>query len=142
MNMNAVKTNIASLMALLPEGFAMDKWGETFSAKPCQNTLVILGLSTAVFYQAEHGINPRVRTIFDAMEYCSSSLSVGYTNIFPQTPIGKMIATLLMTFGPAMSGAILDGPKTTAPDPAQEKMAETLEKILATLQKQERVSAN
>ena len=76
-------------------------------------------------------MNPKVNTIFDAMEYCSSSLSVGYTSIFPQTPIGKLVATLLMTFGPAMSGGILDGAKKK--DEGSEKVVKLLEEILGEL---------
>lgn len=132
--MTDVKQNLAALMALVPEQFKMDLegLGGKFREKPAQHTLVIMGAAAYVFYLAERSVNPKVKTIFDALEYCSSSLSVGYTNIYPQTPIGKSVATLLMTFGPAMSGAILDG--TKKPDPTQERILVLLEQILAQLQ--------
>ena len=56
-------------------------------------------------------MNPKINSIYDALEYCSSSLSVGYTGIYPQTPVGKLVASALMTYGPALSGAMLDGPR-------------------------------
>ena len=134
--MTDVKANLAALMALVPEQFKVDVdgLGDKFRAKPAQTTLVTLGAAAYVFYLAERSVNPKVTTIYDALEYCSSSLSVGYTSIYPQTPLGKVVATLLMTFGPAMSGAILDGPAKSGPDPAQEKMLLLLEQILAQLQ--------
>src|SRR5271165_6916383 len=96
-------------LKMLLAGIA-DKWTRStrideFSAKlaerPAQNTLMILGLAAVLFYYAEKNDNPKVETIYDALEYCSSSLSVGYTSIYPQTPLGKVVATLLMTYGPA-----------------------------------------
>jgi hypothetical protein len=89
-----------------------------------------LGLSAVLFYIAERNVNPKVNTIYDALEYCSSSLSVGYTSIYPQTPLGKLVATLLMTYGPALSGAMLDGPKEIS----RADSAETQKKILTTLE--------
>jgi hypothetical protein len=60
--------------------------------------------------------------------YCSTCLSVGYGDIFAMTPIGKMVGTYLMTIGPALSGATLDGPHGEKVDDVVEK------EILATLQ--------
>jgi voltage-gated potassium channel len=88
-----------------------------------------------LFYVAEKDKNSRVNTIFDALEYCSSSLSVGYTSIYPSTPIGKVVATLLMTYGPALSGAMLDGPKKKGGEEVEGKILAALEEILAELRK-------
>ena len=102
---------IAGISEMLPKSEAIDSFSAKLGERPAQNTLILLGAAAVLFYQAERGVNPKVKTIFDAMEYCSSSLSVGYTSIFPQTPVGKMVATVLMTYGPALSGAMLDGPR-------------------------------
>jgi voltage-gated potassium channel len=134
--MTALQDNIAALLALVPENMKFDPEliGEKFREKPAQNMLISLGAAAFVFYQAEKNVNPKVNTIYDALEYCSSSLSVGYTSIFPQTPVGKLVATLLMTFGPAMSGMILDGrPKPAECDATQQKILATLEQILLEL---------
>jgi hypothetical protein len=123
-----VKALLAKLGEHWPASEKIDQFSAKIAERPAQNTLVILGL----------GANPKVNTIYDALEYCSSSLSVGYTNIFPQTPLGKLIATALMTYGPALSGAMLEGPKNPAPDAEarQEKMLATLEQILAEMRKE------
>jgi voltage-gated potassium channel len=63
-----------------------------------------------LFYVAEKGHNPKVETYWDALVFISTCLSVGYADIFARTPAGKAIASAIMTFGPAMSGALLDGP--------------------------------
>jgi len=131
-----IQAALSSLAGYWPKSDKIDTLSAKLMARPAQNTLIILGLGALLFYYAEHNDNPKVNTIYDALEYCSSSLSVGYTSIFPQTPLGKTIATLLMTYGPALSGAMLEGPKTitqTSPDPVQEKMLRALEDILTEL---------
>jgi len=131
-----LKAALASLASYWPTSDKIDKFSAKLAERPAQNTLIILGLGALLFYQAEKDVNPKVTTIYDALEYCSSSLSVGYTSIYPQTPIGKLVATLLMTYGPALSGAVLEGPKnpaTEVPDPTQQKILATLGQILAEL---------
>ena len=132
-----LKSALAALAAHWPQSTKIDEFSAKLAQRPAQNTLIILGLAAVLFYYAERNDNPKVNTIYDALEYCSSSLSVGYTSIYPQTPLGKLVATLLMTYGPALSGAILDGPqKTTEPHHAtEEKVLATLEEILAELRR-------
>ena len=138
-----LKAALASLASYWPQSDKIDVFSAKLAQRPAQNTLIILGLSAVLFYTAEKNINPKVATIYDALEYCSSSLSVGYTGIYPMSPIGKLVATLLMTYGPALSGAMLDGPKIPAPalpaappqpDPTQQKILATLDQILLHLQ--------
>jgi hypothetical protein len=135
-----LKAALASLASYWPTSDKIDTFSAKLAQRPAQNTLIILGLSAYLFYQAEKDHNDKVNTLFDALEYCSSSLSVGYTSIYPQTPLGKLVATLLMTYGPALSGAVLEGPKNPAkespesPDPTQQKILATLEQILQQLQ--------
>ena len=131
-----LKAAFANLAARWPQSTKIDDFSAQLAQRPAQNTLILLGLSALAFYYAERNDNPKVTTLFDALEYCSSSLSVGYTSIYPQTPLGKSVATLLMTYGPALSNAILDGPqKTEQPRHATEQQfADTQQKILATLE--------
>ena len=100
-----LKSALAALAAHWPQSTKIDEFSAKLAQRPAQNTLIILGLAAALFYYAERNDNPKVNTIYDALEYCSSSLSVGYTSIYPQTPLGKLVATLLMTYGPALSAA-------------------------------------
>lgn len=126
-----LKAMLASVAEHWPKSERIDRFSAKLAERPAQNTLMILGLAAVLFYYAEKNDNPKVETIYDALEYCSSSLSVGYTSIYPQTPLGKLVATLLMTYGPALSGAVLEGPK----NPGKEKEADvTQEKILANLE--------
>ena len=64
-----------------------------------------------LFYRAEHGTNPKVKSYNDALVYVSTNLSVGYCDIFAMTAEGKQIATFLMTFGPAMAARTFDATK-------------------------------
>lgn len=132
-----LKAMLASVAERWPKSEKIDRFSAKLAERPAQNTLIILGLAAVLFYYAERNENPKVNTIYDALEYCSSSLSVGYTSIYPQTPLGKTVATLLMTYGPALSGAVLEGPKNPGKEGAgeakQEKILAILEQILSEL---------
>jgi hypothetical protein len=132
-----LKSMLASIASCWPQSEKIDAFTVKLAERPAQNTLMILGLSTLLFFYAERDDNPKINTIYDALEYCSSSLSVGYTHIYPQTPLGKSVASLLMTFGPALSNAVLDGPRSArrdpANDPTQQKILATLEQILSEI---------
>lgn len=97
-------------------------------AQPARSTLQIVTTSTLLFYAAERGHNPKVNSVFDALVYCTTCLSVGYGDIFAMTPIGKLVGSTLMTLGPALSNAALDGPQGRKVDDQVER------EILATLQ--------
>ena len=135
-----LKAALLSLGQYWPKSEKIDNFSAKLAERPAQNTLMILGAGALLFYIAERQENPKVDTIYDALEYCSSSLSVGYTNIYPQTPIGKMVATLLMTYGPALSGAMIDGPRKSRGDEdvMQQKILGTLEEILVELRRRQK----
>jgi voltage-gated potassium channel len=86
------------------DGFARDPMGSVLAA--------VLG-GAWMFYKAERGHNPKVKSYYDALVYVSTNLSVGYSDIFAKTARGKAIGTALMTYGPAMAAKIFDTP--TAP---------------------------
>jgi hypothetical protein len=62
------------------------------------------------FYLAEHDHNPSCATPWDGILYMATCLSVGYDNLFPVTPTGHALASLVQTFGPALSGMAFDPP--------------------------------
>jgi len=88
------------------EGFARDPMGSVLAT--------VLG-SAWLFYKAERGHNPKVKSYYDALVYVSTNLSVGYSDIFAKTPRGKAIGTVLMTYGPAMAAKIFDTPTGSEP---------------------------
>jgi voltage-gated potassium channel len=63
-----------------------------------------------LFYLAEQGKNPKVQSFWDALAFITTCLSVGYDDVFARTDAGKVIASFVMTVGPALSGAILEPP--------------------------------
>ncbi len=83
---------------------------------PFDATIVTVVGGAFLFYLAEKDHNPKVRSYFDALVFLSTCMSVGYADVFARTPAGKAIASAVMTFGPAMSGAMFDpgGPDTVA----------------------------
>jgi hypothetical protein len=81
---------------------------------PFDATVVTVLGGAYLFYQAEKGHNPRVTSYWDALVFISTCLSVGYADVFARTPAGKAIASAIMTVGPAMSGALFDGPAGAA----------------------------
>ena len=66
------------------------------------------------FYLAERDTNPGCATPWDGILYIATCLSVGYDNLFPTTPTGHMLASLVQTFGPALSGMAFDAPAAEA----------------------------
>jgi hypothetical protein len=85
---------------------------EAVERDPFDATIVTVAGGAFLFYLAEKGRNPKVETYWDALVFVSTCMSVGYADVFARTPAGKAIASAVMTIGPAMSGAIFDGPRT------------------------------
>jgi hypothetical protein len=96
----------------------------------------LLGTSAA-FYLAERDVNPKIKTFVDALYYISTCLSVGYADIFAQTQTGRLIATLAMAVGPALTNQVLDLPGQAADASArgQEMMIARLDAILEELRR-------
>jgi len=120
----------------LPERFDLEEWAASLRNKPAQNTMIFATAAAIIFYYAERGQNPKVSDFYDALVYCTTNLSVGYSDIFARTPLGKLVGSLLMTFGPALSGAALDGPRESGRGETQKDILITLQKILAELESQ------
>jgi voltage-gated potassium channel len=121
---------------------ALDKRGdlqtevlERLMRHPLESLVGFLLSTSAAFYLAEREANPKINTFVDALYYISTCLSVGYADIFAQTQAGKLIATLVMTVGPALTGSALDlpGHAVTASTQGQEIMIARLEAILEEL---------
>ena len=118
---------------------------------PFDATVVTVLGGAFLFYLAEKDANPKVRSYWDALVFVSTCLSVGYADVFARTPAGKAIATAVMTVGPALSGAIFEGPPAGEKEPTgalsektaaelvqvQRVIVEKLDAIVTILQKQE-----
>src|SRR5437763_16338269 len=61
---------------------------------PLESLMLVLGGGALVFYLAEKGVNEQVNTYVDALHYVSTSFSVGYANIFPQTQTGRLVGAI------------------------------------------------
>jgi hypothetical protein len=120
----------------LPEKFDLEEWAASLRNKPAQNTAIFATAAAIIFYYAERGHNPKVNDIYDALVYCTTNLSVGYSDIFAKTPLGKLVGSALMTFGPALSGSALDGPRDAGRGETQKEILTTLQKILTQLESQ------
>jgi hypothetical protein len=118
---------------------AKNKLRDALTRDPMESALMAVLVGGYFFYQAEKGQNPKVNTMGDALVFVSTSLSVGYSDIFPKTEKGKLIATALQTFGPAISSQVLDPPKAKeeppppAALPASDEMLKNQREILDTL---------
>jgi H+/gluconate symporter-like permease len=122
---------------------ALEQWAQNaFSDEPFTKLITVVGLGAFLFYKAEHGVNPKVNSIWDAMIYTSTCASVGYGDIFAQTPLGKAIGSFIMTVGPAMANAALAGGQLAreaqhqTAEATQQQILSTMQQILAELKKQ------
>jgi hypothetical protein len=84
-------------------------------ASPADELAALVSWGAALFYWAESEVNPGVRSYWDALHYIATSLSVGYANVFPMTPIGKSIGAVVMMVGPALSARALDTARPALP---------------------------
>jgi hypothetical protein len=121
---------------------ALERWAQNaFNDEPFTKLLALVGIGAAVFFKAEAGRNPKVNTIWDAFVYVSTCASVGYGDIFAQTPLGKAVGTFVMTVGPAMANAAFDGGRiqreaeARAEAAQQAEMLEVMKQILEELRK-------
>ena len=128
---------LAAFGVQIPESLPIDQWAQRLTGSPARNTSAVVLASAAIFYAAERDHNPKVVDIYDAMIYCSTCLSVGYGDIFARTPVGKIVGTLLMTLGPALSGQVLDGVSAEKAEHLQAQVLATLNQILERLPPQD-----
>ena len=112
---------------------------EAVATDPFDATVVTVVGGSFLFYLAEKGKNPKVETFWDALVFITTCLSVGYADVFARTPAGKAIAAAVMTFGPALSGAIFEAPaggkRELAPEVVafQRAIVEKLDAVLVEL---------
>jgi voltage-gated potassium channel len=108
---------------------------DKYTDDPMGSTVTTVIVASWLFYRAERGHNPKVNSFYDALVYISTSLSVGYSDIFAKTPAGKAIGSALMTVGPAMAAGFLDEPGKERREEAESKaVIDRLDKILAALE--------
>jgi hypothetical protein len=112
-------------------------------ANPAEAVFTLTAGGAVVFYLAERGTNENVRTLTDAWHYIATCLTVGYANYFPRTETGKLVAAIVMMYGPSVTAWVVEGrmvrrmaeerdPATpTTPDLAP--VLERLDAILAEL---------
>ena len=121
----------------------IELWAQrAFTDEPFTKLVGLITTGAAIFYRAEVGKNPKVKTYLDALVFVSTSASVGYCDIFAMTPVGKAVASLVMTIGPAMASAAFTGgaqarnEEAAAHEARDREMLETMKQILAELKKQ------
>lgn len=107
----------------------------SLQAKDPANTAAgVVVVAAILFYAAERGHNPKIASFYDALVYTSTNISVGFCDILAQTPMGKAIGSVLMTYGPAIATRALDAPNTD--EASLKDIATRLDKILDELVQQ------
>lgn len=92
--------------------------------------LTVLG-GGLLFYHLEKGKNPRCDSVWDAVLYTATSLSVGYDDVFPKTKAGNALGALIHTFGPSLAAAAFSPPAKVDAAAAREARARE-DELLAT----------
>lgn len=66
---------------------------------------LVVFIFASIVYSLEAGVNPKMQTFLDALWWSFSTTStVGYGDITPITPAGKLIGICLMLIGVAIFG--------------------------------------
>lgn len=69
--------------------------------------LTVMAFCSVALYAAEHGINKTMESPFDALWWGVVTIStVGYGDVYPITPEGKLVAMILMLLGIGLFSAI------------------------------------
>lgn len=138
-----VGERLAQLLAAARHYEAAGK--ELLNRNPLESLLALVVGGAAVYYVAERGRSDKVNTYWDALEYVSTCASVGYSNIFPATPVGKLVASALFLVGPTLTGQALQPAKaaTTSDSPhsVSHETAELAGKLDAILAELKRIAA-
>lgn len=131
---------LAAFGVQIPASIPIDDWASSLANAPAKNAAIVVMASAVLFLHFEKDRNPGVKDITDAMLYTSTCLSVGYAKIQPVTKAGKLLGSILMTYGPALAARSLDGARGPGvppnPDETQAQILATLRNILARLEEQ------
>ncbi len=112
----------------------IESWAQTtFADEPFTKLIGLVLTGAGLFYRAEVGHNPKVKSYTDALVYISTCASVGYADLFAVTEAGKLIGSAVMTIGPAMANAALFGGRM-AREQERNEAEQTQQAILQTLQ--------
>jgi hypothetical protein len=79
---------------------------QAMETRPLASLAALVAGGAALFYLAERGKNDKVRHIWDAVDFVATSASVGYSNIFPTTPLGRVVGSVLFLVGPSLASRV------------------------------------
>ena len=122
--MNPALTPLLGLLAPDLVDDATEWLREAADEDPAKTLVTTTLIASHLFYKAEVGVNPKVKSLNDALVFISTCLSVGYCDIFAMTDRGKQIASFIMVVGPALTPRALDAPRA-AREAAAAAQAET-----------------
>jgi voltage-gated potassium channel len=72
-----------------------------------QATLLVWATAALLIYELEHGSNSNIKTLSDALWWSMTTLStVGYGDISPVTPAGRLVGMMTMVLGVGLLGGL------------------------------------
>ena len=100
------------------------------------NSCILAG--TFILYRVEHGVNSKLHSILDAIWWAVATVStVGYGDVSPITPTGKVVGIGMMIIGTALFSsytALFAGALVTAKFDDIEKEVHEIEKSVSHLE--------
>jgi hypothetical protein len=105
---------LAAFGIQIPERFDFDEFlSSKLLSRPATSAAVVVLAGGLLMHHFEKDQNPKMRDVYDALLYCATSLNVGYADHHPVTRAGKLLASVLHTYGPALATRTLDGKQLT-----------------------------
>jgi hypothetical protein len=135
--MKQLREQLVQLGLKLPQDVDLDALLAKISDRPARGAARTVGAAALIFFLAERRHNPKVRSIWDALLFASTSLSVGYGEVQPRTPVGKILASALMTYGPGLTDRAIDATARGQEQQVQVEIRDTLKEILRRLKSTE-----
>lgn len=112
---------------------------DALRGQPLSKLAGLVAAGALLFYRAESGRNPSVRSYWDALVHVAACASGGSGGVVARTVAGKAIGSAVMTLGPTLAGAALASQARAsvtsgADDATQREILATLKAILAELE--------
>lgn len=89
-----------SIFALaIVASFLSRTWAAKLAVSYTIVIVAIVYMSTLIFYYEEHPVNPAVKGFLDAFWWAGTDVTTLGSNIFPVTPVGKVLSVVLSVLG-------------------------------------------
>ncbi len=102
----------------------------TLANQPVESLAVVVVVASVVYWLAERDRNPRVSSFAEALWTVSSTLTVG-TDVVRESTVGRLVGTVLMTYGASLQALVTAELASYRQDTAAGTLSALVERLVA-----------